>query len=174
MQFLNEDKTAMVQIGPDLLGINVHAPYPGWAAFFKLISEQFRIYSDIASPKGFKRIGVRYINKIDFPTEWIETTQYFQYYPHLPECIEQRHGPYTMRVLHYSDDDRDVLTLNLANIVPSPKLAYLLDLDYSLVQADKVQLSDGLTWVQHAHAKIEDMFEACITDDLRELFEEKR
>jgi len=173
MQFLKDDKTAMVQIGPDLLGINVQAPYPGWAAFFKLISEQFRIYSDIASPKGFKRIGVRYLNRIDFPTQAIETTKYFRYYPHLPENIEQKHGPFMMRVLHSSDDDRDVLTLNFASIVPSPNLAYLLDLDNSLVQADKVQLSDGLAWVQHAHAKIEDMFEACITDDLRELFEEK-
>jgi uncharacterized protein (TIGR04255 family) len=138
MQFLKDDKTAMVQIGPDLLGINVQTPYPGWAAFFKLISEQFRIYSDIASPRGFKRIGVRYINRIDFSTQGIETTKYFQYYPHLPDCIEQKHGPFVMRVLHSSDDDRDVLTVNFANIVPSPNLAYLLDLDYSLIQADKV------------------------------------
>jgi len=79
-----------------------------------------------------------------------------------------------MRVHHFSDNDRDVLTLNFANIVPSPNLAYLLDLDYSLIQADKVQLSDGLAWVEYAHAKIEDMFEACITDDLRGLFDERR
>jgi uncharacterized protein (TIGR04255 family) len=174
MQFINKDKSAMVQIGPDLLGINVLSQYPGWANVFKLITEQFRIYLDVASPRGFKRIGLRYINQINFQTDAIETTKYFQYYPRLPERIEQRHGPFTMQVLHPSDDGRDVLVINLANIIPSGNLSYLLDLDYSLAQPDKVQLNDGLKWVDYAHAKIEDMFEACITDELRALFEEKR
>ena len=174
MQFLNTDKTAMVQIGPDLLGINVQAPYPGWPNFFKLISEQFRIYLEVASPKGFKRIGLRYINQIEFSSQGIETTKYFRYYPYLPEDIEQKHGPFTMRVLHPSDDGRDVLTVSFANVVPSVNLMYVLDLDCSLIQSGTVQLSDGLAWVEHAHTKIENMFEACITDDLRALFEERR
>jgi uncharacterized protein (TIGR04255 family) len=71
MQFLKTDKTAMVQIGPDLLGVNVQAPYSGWPNFFKLISEQFRIYLETASPRGFKRIGLRYINSIQFPSKAI-------------------------------------------------------------------------------------------------------
>lgn len=174
MQFLNGDKTAMVQIGPDLLGINVQAQYPGWPDFFKLISDQFRIYLDVASPKGFKRIGLRYINSIEFPSESIETTKYFRYYPCLPSDIEQKHGPFTMRVLHPSDDGKDVLTVSFANVIPSQNLMYVLDLDYSLVQPGTVQLSDGLGWVERAHIEIESMFEACITDELRALFEEKQ
>jgi uncharacterized protein (TIGR04255 family) len=174
MQFLTKDGTAMVQIGPDLLGINVQNRYPGWPNFFKLISEQWQIYSQIASPKGFKRIGVRYINKIEIDADSMELTKYFRYYPHLPEHIEQKHGPFMMRVMHASDDGRDSLVLTFANITPSAKLSFSLDLDYSLTQPDKVQLGDGLKWVENAHAKIEDMFEACITDELRTLFEEKR
>ena len=174
IQFLTKDRSRMVQIGPDLLAINVQVPYPGWPDFFSLISEQFKIYSDTASPKLFKRIGLRYINQINFDAEGVETTKYFRYYPHLPEHIEQKHGPFTMRVVHPSDDSRDALVINFANIVPSPKISYLLDLDYSLIQSDKVQLGDGLKWVEHAHAKIEDMFEACITDELRTLFQEHK
>ena len=82
-----------------------------------------------------------------------------------------------MRVVHTSDKGRDALTVTFANVVPSPpspNLSYLLDLDYSLIQPDKVQLGDGLKWIENAHAKIEDMFEACITDELRTLFGEKR
>jgi uncharacterized protein (TIGR04255 family) len=79
-----------------------------------------------------------------------------------------------MRVTHPSDDERDVLTVNFGNVGPSENLVCLLDLDYSLIQPDKVQLSDGLAWVEHGHTKIENMFEACITDELRALFEEKR
>lgn len=173
MQFMTNEKTSIVQVGPDLLGVNALKPYPGWPEFFKLISEQFATYTEVAEPKGFKRIGVRYINRIEFQSRGIETTDYFEYYPHLPQRIEQKHGPFTMRVVHPSDDDRDVLIINLANILPSENLAYVLDLDYSLVQSDKVTLDDGLRWVEQAHANIEDMFEACITNKLRTLFEEK-
>lgn len=174
MQFLKNDKSAMVQLGPDLLGINVQSPYPGWPDIFKLISEQFQIYLETASPKNFKRIGLRYINEIEFQAGGIETTEYFQYYPHLPKTIEQTHGPFSMRVMHTFEDGRDSLIINFANVLPSALLRYVLDLDYSLAQPDKVQLSGGSEWVENAHAKIEDMFEACITDKLRALFEEKQ
>lgn len=174
MQFLKNDKSAIVQIGPDLLGINVQTPYPGWPNFLKLISEQLQIYLDTASPKGFKRIGVRYINNIQIKADTIETTKYFQYYPHLPETIEQRHGPFSMRVVHAYNDERDALVINFATIIPSEQSSYILDLDYFLMQPAKVQLSDGLKWVDDAHAKVEEMFEACITDDLRAVFEEQR
>jgi uncharacterized protein (TIGR04255 family) len=174
MQFLKNDKSAMVQIGPDLLGVNVQTPYPGWPNFFKLISEQFQIYLEMASPKGFKRIGLRYINRIDFLTDGIEITKYFQYYPHLPENIEQKHGPFSMSVVHNSDDGMDAVVVVFANVIPSQNLAYVLDLDYSLVQHDKIQLGDGLYWIERAHSRIEDMFEACITDELRALFGDKQ
>jgi hypothetical protein len=79
MQFLREDGSAMVQVGPDLLAINVLPPYPGWETFEALIRRQFEIYCKIAHPVGFKRIGLRFINKIAFPTKEIETTEYFYY-----------------------------------------------------------------------------------------------
>ena len=170
MQFLKSDKTAMVQVGPDLLSINVRAPYPGWDSFAKLIQEQFEIYVGIASPTKFKRIGLRYINRIDFDLTGMEITEYFSYYPHLPESIEQKHGPFAMRVMHSESDGQDVLIVNLAN-VPSANLSYLFDLDYSLVQPDSVKLANGLAWIYNAHTKIEVMFEACITDQLRSYFE---
>lgn len=175
MQFLKSDRSAMVQIGPDLLGVNVLSPYPGWPSFFKLISEQLQIYSEMASPRAFRRIGLRYINAIEVRATRIETTEYFQYYPHLPESIEQEHGPFSMRVVHAYADGRDALVVTLSNNpLPSEQLSFILDLDYSLAQFDKVQLGDGLAWVENAHAKTEDMFEACITDKLRKLFEEQR
>lgn len=186
MQFLKIDKSAMVQIGPDLLAINVQTTYPGWPSFSKLISDQFQVYLQTASPKGFKRIGVRYINQIQFIAETIEITKYFQYYPHLPETIEQKHGPFSMRVVHPYNDEKDALVINFANLVspanvlaaadsvPSGHLSYVLDLDYSLIQSATVQLDEGLKWVEGAHTNIEEMFEACITDELRSLFGEKR
>ena len=171
MQFLKPDRTSMVQIGPDLLAINVRAPYPGWETFADLIRTQFEIYLGIASPTKFKRIGLRYINRIDFSVDTIEITNYFSYYPHLPGSIEQKHGPFAMRVTHPQENEKSLLTVNLANFVPSTTLSYLFDLDYTLVQPDSVKLDEGIAWIHAAHTKIEEMFEACITDELRKSFE---
>jgi uncharacterized protein (TIGR04255 family) len=175
MQFLREDGSAMVQVGPDLLAINVSPPYPGWEAFEALIQRQFEIYVKIAQPIGFKRIGLRFVNKIVFPTAGIETTEYFHYYPRLPQTVEQMHGPFSMRVLHTYEGERDVLILQMGHVKPNGEnLAIALDLDYYLAQPEKVELAKGLEWVSVAHDKIEAMFEACITDKTRHLFEEIR
>lgn len=173
MQFIREDGSAMVQIGPDLLAINVSPPYPGWEGFDALIRRQFGIYVKIAQPIGFRRIGLRFINKIVFPTKEIETTEYFRYYPYLPEPLEQRHGPFSMRVLHLYEGERDVLNLQMGNTKPNGEsLAIALDLDYYLVKADEVELKKGLDWISIAHERIESLFEACITDKTRTLFDE--
>lgn len=174
MQFLKSDRTAMVQVGPDLLAINVRAPYPGWESFAEMIQKQFNIYVGIAAPTKFKRIGLRYINRIDFDVTAIEITKYFSYYPHLPESIEQKHGPFAMRVTHPQANENDLLTMNLANVIPSANISYLFDLDYTLVAPDNIELDKGLAWVNNAHAKIEEMFEACITDELRNSFKVKQ
>jgi uncharacterized protein (TIGR04255 family) len=171
MQFLTADRAAMVQVGPDLLAINVRTPYPSWKSFAKMIGEQFGIYVEIASPTKFKRIGLRYINRIDFGVTGLELTKYFSYYPHLPESIEQKHGLFAMRVVHPESNEQDALTVNLANVIQPGNLSYLFDLDYTLIQPDNVQLGKGLAWIDNAHSKIESLFEACITDELRDLFE---
>lgn len=174
MLFLRGDGSAMVQVGPDLLAINVLAAYPGWESFASLIKKQFSIYTTIAKPIGFRRIGLRYINKILFPTKFIETTEFFYYYPHLPETVEQKHGPFAMRVIHDYETERDLLTVNMGTMKSddSEKLTIGLDLDYHLARPDDIKLVDGLEWVDVAHDRIGAMFEACITDAARTLFEE--
>jgi uncharacterized protein (TIGR04255 family) len=172
IQFVREDKSAMVQVGPDLLAVNVSGPYPGWETFSELVQRHFDLYSKIAQPSGFKRIGLRYINKFIFPTANIETTDYFDFYPHLPKIVEQKHGPFSMRVLYGYGDEPVVLNLQMGNIPSDDKnLGIALDLDYYLVKSGSVKLADGLGWVKLAHQRIEDMFEACITHKTRQFLE---
>jgi uncharacterized protein (TIGR04255 family) len=175
MQFVREDSSAMVQIGPDLLAVNAMPPYPGWETFEALIKKQFEIYLKVAEPAAFKRIGLRYVNKITFPTSGIETTEFFHYYPRLPETVEQRHGPFWMRVLHTYAHERDAMTFQMGQVAQPPsadeRLTILVDLDYYLTKPDAVDLVQGLQWVSQAHEHIETMFEASITDNTRRLFE---
>lgn len=174
IQFVTSDGSAMIQVGPDLLAINVLAPYPNWEAYEALISRHLGIYKKIAEPIGFKRIGLRYINKITFPATDIETTDYFELYPKLPGTVRQEHGPFTMRVMQQYEGGRDVLNIRMHTKSNGENLSIVLDLDYYLAQSEKVDLEKCTEWVSLAHDNLEAMFEACITDKTRTLFEESR
>jgi uncharacterized protein (TIGR04255 family) len=50
----------------------------------------------------------------------------------------------------------------------------MLDIDYFLANPRAVDISDALSWVEEAHGRVEEVFEGCITDRLRAMFEEAR
>lgn len=50
IQFFKKDKTALVQIAPDLLVVNCLKPYPSWERFKALIAKNLEIYREIANP----------------------------------------------------------------------------------------------------------------------------
>jgi uncharacterized protein (TIGR04255 family) len=71
-------------------------------------------------------------------------------------------------------DGRDRCRVQLA---PTPsseegKTVFILELEYFLAHAGRVAATDALAWVEEAHSRVEEVFEGCITDNLRRLFEE--
>lgn len=50
----------------------------------------------------------------------------------------------------------------------------LLDIDYVLAQPNGVKIAEALDWVETAHSEIETVFEGCMTDQLRTMFEEDK
>jgi uncharacterized protein (TIGR04255 family) len=73
------------------------------------------------------------------------------------------------------EDSRDALRLQLASLagLSVEAATIILDLDYFLVQPGAVALDEVATWLTNAHARIEEIFEGCITDQLRQNFEEE-
>ncbi|MCS7266118.1 MAG: TIGR04255 family protein [Armatimonadetes bacterium] len=59
MQFWRDDEKALVQVGVDLLTVNLLKPYPNWQTFKDLIARMLTIYRNITNPKGFQRVGLR-------------------------------------------------------------------------------------------------------------------
>lgn len=176
MQFFRADKTALVQVGPDLLTINHLKPYPTWEIFKPLIIGNLKIYQEVAKPKGFKRIGLRYINKIDFDQHPIELTDYFNYYPFIPPNLPQMHETFQVRVEMPYEEGHDRLLLTLASMIPEKPdvLSLLLDLDYIMVIPERIPLNQVSDWIEKAHTVVENAFEACITDKCRVLFGEEK
>jgi uncharacterized protein (TIGR04255 family) len=65
-QFLREDEKALVVVSKDVFAVSSLKPYMKWEAFRPLILESFKAYSEITNPIAFQRLGLRYINQIDF------------------------------------------------------------------------------------------------------------
>jgi len=176
MQFLREDEKALIQVGPDLVAINHLKPYPTWQEFLPLIQRGFDAYCKAAAPKGVRRIGLRYINRIEIPGQSIELEDYFEFRPFVGSQLPQDFGPFIVGIQVPYEDSRDTLRLQLANAsVETPNtVAVMLDLDYFLARPGEVPLDDVFEWVDVAHNRVEEAFEACITDRLRQMFEEVR
>jgi uncharacterized protein (TIGR04255 family) len=174
MQFYRSDKSALVQVGPDLLTVNHLKPYPSWEVFKPIIFDNFEKHRDIAKPKGFKSIALRYINKINFDERLIELGDYFNYYPLIPKDLPQTHGAFSTHIEIPYESERDRLLLVFATVAPEKpdSISLLLDINYAMVIPERITLDLASEWVEMAHTRIEIAFEACITERCRCLFAE--
>lgn len=172
--FLMEDRKTFVQIGPRLLAINCLAPYPTWAGFKPKIVKAFEALMDTTDVKGLQRVGLRYINLIEIPSSQIKLEDYFQFYlflgPELPQVMVNFIVGCEFRYAH----DRDLCRVQLITTPSgsSERPAFTLDIDYFLAQPKGIKPEEVAEWVEQAHNEIEQIFEGCITDRLRELFQE--
>lgn len=176
IQFLCEDERVLIQVGPNMLAVNHLRPYPTWPEFLPLIRRGFEAYCEAASPEGIRRIGLRYINRIEIPGQCIELENYFEFRPFVGPQLPQDFGPFIVGIQVPYEDSRDILRLQLANasVETLDTVAVMLDLDYFLARPGELPLDNIFEWVDVAHSRVEEAFEACITDRLRKMFEEVR
>lgn len=175
MQFVRADETALVQVGPHMLAINHLRPYPHWRHFKPIIFSIFDVYRRVANPSGFKRVGLRYVNRIVIPESPLELSTYFNFGPRLPDTLSSRFmSSVFLRVdlLDEPDLGHLLLTLGTAPVVDEESSAFILDLDFVTVLPETIGPENVGDWIERAHGSIEIAFEACLTDNLRQIFEE--
>jgi len=169
VQFYDRDETCLVQLTPTLLTINHLKPYSDWIRFKKLISDTLTIYQDVANLTNLARIGLRYINQIDLdPKESLY--DYLEFKPCIPTSITQETSSLLQRVELPFNTQNGKLSLTLATV--QDEHSCILDLDFVTLDAAQLSVEDIPSWLEIAHETIEDVFEASITDMLREKFKE--
>ncbi|MCD6238372.1 MAG: TIGR04255 family protein [Thermotogae bacterium] len=175
VQFYKKDKTALIQIAPDILAINQLKPYSTWNKFKLMILEGFKVYKEIVNPKGFRRVGLRYINIMEFDKTVIELKDYFQYYPFIPNDMPQLRGSFLTRVEFPCEEGNENLILTLSSLTPKKPdmISILLDIDYAMVVPEYISFEQISEWLDKAHEKVENAFEASITNKAREIFKEE-
>lgn len=174
IQFLRDDEKALVSISRDIFAVSSLTPYLEWENYRPLILDSFRAYGEITNPIGFQRLGLRYINQIDFKQDRLLLEDYFDFYPFVGKQLPQDHGTFVSGIELPFAGGRDNLRLQLATASPAPehKLSISLDLDYFLLDPVKVGLADLENWLEEAHARLSETFEGCIKDTLRKRFKD--
>ncbi|MBV9020755.1 MAG: TIGR04255 family protein [Ktedonobacteraceae bacterium] len=173
MQFLREDGTSLVQVGQNLLTINQLKPYSSWQEFLPLIEKSLQAYKEVVHPKTVSHVALRYINRIEFEHN-IELEDYLNFRPFLGKELPQEFSVFVVGVLLPRENTRDSINLQLTTInTDAPNtISLILDINYILTKPKEVELDNLLKWVDTAHKNVEEIFEACITDKLRQIFKE--
>lgn len=167
------DLTHILLLLPPMLVISQLAPYPGWNEFFGRFRRDWAVWKKSVGYRKIVRTGVRYINRIDIPSSdhVLYEEQFLNVYPHIPEVL----GPMTQYAVQAQLPMLDIgcnLTLN-SSVVLSPLLghrSFVIDQD---IAKDNPPQSDEDIYnlLNVIRIRKNRVFEACITDRARELFE---
>ena len=171
-QFLDKDEKSVIQVGPQVLVISRLKPYETWSKFLPDIETTFQSFLEISGLKEIKRIGLRYINKINFKKSEVDLDEYFEFKPHVPKSIGDSFESFIVGSQIPKRDGKDFLKITLTNSEPdeSYKTAHILDIDYFTSDYADVNIDVALKWVSEAHDQLEKAFFLCITDNLLDEF----
>ena len=170
-----EDRKTLVQLGPRLLVINALKPYPGWQNFRSCIEMVWRSLQSVLEVRGLDRIGLRYLNRIELPDRNVELAEYFEFYPFIGKRLPQHTVSFIAGAEFSYAGERDRCRVQLAPIPDlTDKSVFMLDIDYFLARPRTVGVGDALGWVEEAHSQVVEIFEGCITEQLRATFQEAK
>ncbi len=137
-----------------------------------MILKRVEDYWNAASPRTMQRVGLRYINRYEFPVDEFNAQTIFRIYPYIPEEIDGRARPFFMRVEHrYAESERLVLTFGETDSGREDTVAVLLDLNHVFLNLESPDPSNLDEKLELAHDRVQGAFEACITDRIRALLD---
>jgi len=176
MHFLTADETELIQVGPDLLIVNHLGKEYHWEAFKPTILDNLRKYCAVANPKGFRRMGLRYLNRIILPPgDEAALETYFNAYPKLPETLPQHIQSLLVQVDIPMESYGGHLRFAFGTL-PSeePKsFTFMLDLDFYTPSKLLPAVDSTEKWLENAHSRIELAFESFVTEKThKEIFRE--
>jgi len=169
----SEDMTQQLLLNESSFVISQLAPYCGWNDFINRFIRDWKVWKKKLGFNEIKQIGVRYINRLDIPVSGptIEPSQYVNIHPEIPEIL----GPnssYAIQVKIPMNELKSILVLNSA-VVKSPLLNNIsLVIDQDIVKTVELPQSDEsiYSYLNEVHTEKNRVFESCITDKSRELF----
>jgi uncharacterized protein (TIGR04255 family) len=170
-RLVSKDQKRILQLQRIGFSYNHLPPYSDWGNFS---SEARRYWSTFRKTLGagdVSRIAVRVINKIPVPKAQVDISKYLTVYPVVPETLPSVANALFVQLQlsmpHIYPDARAIV--NVANGPPDESGAHLiLDIDLFL---ERIVSNDEEMWdiLEKLGLEKDVIFEACITDEVREV-----
>jgi uncharacterized protein (TIGR04255 family) len=172
-KFTSDDGKHICQAKLSGFGFSRLAPYEGWQSFRGNAVRLWQLYRTIATPKKITRLAVRYINRVDIPAPSVDMKEYFLTSPEISSKLPQQMAGFFMQLRLPQEDIGAMLVFNQTIVPPGKPDTTSIVLDFDLFRSDDVPQDDEAIWnyFEVLHEKKNEVFEACITDRTRSLFQ---
>jgi uncharacterized protein (TIGR04255 family) len=169
------DMSDIVQIQIDRLTTSRTAPYEGWEKLLDASKENWRTVSREITSQIIRRVGIRYINRIDIPLNGEDSVQLSDYLSFLPNISPISGEPMTEFTTLVTRLTRDPLwTARIISTLAPPVLinhmSVLFDID--VYREKDIPIKYEELWKQIDGARIlkNEIFEKYLTEKSRKLF----
>ena len=172
------DGKRIVQSRIDGFGVSQLHPYGRWEDFRDEAKKIWAVYREAMDPVLVSRLAVRYINRIDIPTQGadsslrIDLEEYFRTVPAVSPDLPHELTGFFMQLRLNQENIGGYVLIN-QTIVPPPREQLLsVALDIDLIRESDVPSDEDKIWefFEALHIRKNAIFEACITDKTRRLF----
>lgn len=181
-RFRSADGLYVYQARLNGFGTSRLAPYENWQAFSVEARRLWNRYREAAGQQLINRLGIRYINRIDVPLPLDDFAEYLLTAPLVSPHLPQGLSHYVMNLTIPIDEQvvavvtQAILPQDVSGNISStrggdPVVSILLDID--VAQTRQLPPRDDLVWERFEYLrKVKNhVFESCITDRTRELFQ---
>ena len=174
LRLLSADGLKVVQISNEGFTFSYIQPYAGWEAFSAEAHELWNVYKSFCVLEEIKRVGLRYINRIDIPIT-SKLSSFLALRPLLPEQLPSRdmHG-FFMQIQLPQSDLESMLIVNEARVLPTTEDVFTVILDFDLFRDTSWKPEqDKDVWELLGLFRIRknEVFEASIEEETRRIME---
>lgn len=177
-RFTSQNKQQILQARVDGFTFSILAPYDRWESFRDEARRLWDLYRSAAKVESVTRVAVRYINRIDIPTEGVVQLDYYlRTHPEVSD--DMPHGTITNFFMQVQTWQEDLDCMVIVNEAPTPSLdqetttSIRLDLDLFRERFGEPWRADedGAVWeyLEQLHNRKNEVFEASITEETRRL-----
>ena len=175
-RLISTEQADIMLVFPNGIAAARLAPYPGWEHLRERAHVAWTEWRKNVSYSALKRIGIRYINRIDVPikrTEVLDIETYLTFTPRLPNFSKQPLTGFMVQATKPTELEHWNVSITSTIMSPPPLIDHAsMVLDIDVFRTNKIPGRDADLWpcIDAVRQLKNDIFEACITDQARKLF----
>jgi uncharacterized protein (TIGR04255 family) len=169
--FASNNKQSAIQARLNGFTFSHFMPYPGWDIFRETAFNIWNIYRQVTNPIRIASLAVRYVNRIDIPSEKVELKDYFRTVPEISPDLPEALATYMMYLQIPIEEINATINITQTRI-PSPSADIVsIALDINIINEGTISEDTGdiLATLDLLHIHANRVFEASITDITRDL-----